>query len=229
MRTNNKITFDLNLSNTIFKASLKSLIDISKENLKLIATKNEDFIKEFIQLDTVKKSVPENYLNSKSADLANIEWLLFLNSIFIASYSYFEHHLHTLASIIEDRIIDNIKTKDLSGRGIQQYRNYLYLIGKLTSADKNADWQDIDKFQKVRNKLAHNGGIIITDPTKTKDLEKDDIFKFLSQYKVIMAGSYGRIRIRETDFIEAFSKKTGIISDNLVQEINQKYPDKKKT
>lgn len=100
----------------------------------------------------------------------------------------------------------------------------MHLIGKLTSADKNSYWQDIDKFQKVRNKLAHNGGMIISDPDKFKDLEQDELFKFLLKNKVIMAGSFGIIRIRETRFIEAFDKLTGQISDNLVEEIKEKYP-----
>jgi len=39
-----------------------------------------------------------------------------------------------------------------------------------------------------------------------------------------MAGSFGIIRIRETRFIEAFDKLTGQISDNLVEEIKEKYP-----
>jgi hypothetical protein len=212
------------LSNRIFKANLESLIGISRENLQLIAKKNEDFVKEVIEWDKNEHLVPNDYFNHKHADLANIDWLL-LNSIFIASYSYFEYHLYTLARIVEDRIPDNIKIKDLNGKGIYQYRKYLYLIGKLKSAEKDSDWQDLDKFQKTRNKLAHNGGMILTDPTKIKDLKKDELFKFLSKYKVIMAGSLGIIRIRDTEIIEAFDKLTGHISDNMVKEINEKYPD----
>ena len=225
--TKNKISYDLDLSNSIFKANLESLIGISRENVKLIAKKNDDFIKEITEWDYNEHPVPDNYFHHKGADLANIDWLL-LNSIFIASYSYFEYHLYSLARIVEDRIPDKVKIKDLNGKGIYQYRKYLHLIGKLTSAEKNSDWQNIDKFQVVRNKLAHNGGMIITDPTKTKELEKDELFKFLSKHGVVMEGSFGIIRIKDTKFIEAFDKLTGDISDNLTKEINEKYPDKRK-
>ena len=219
----NKITFILDRSSQIFKANLESLSSFAKESVESIAKKNEAFIKEIEERDFKQHPFPDNYFSLKSADLANIDWLL-LNSIFIACYSYFEHHLFSLASIVEDRIPDKIKIKDINGRGIHQYRKYLHLIGKLTSAEKNSDWQDVDLFQNVRNKLAHNGGLIITDPSKAKNLEKEEVFKFLSRFDVIMAGALGRIRIRNTVFIESFNKLASELSDKLVNEIRDKYP-----
>ncbi len=53
-KINYKITYDLDLSNKIFKANLESLIGISRENVKLIAKKNEAFIKELTEVDNNK-------------------------------------------------------------------------------------------------------------------------------------------------------------------------------
>lgn len=219
----NKISFNLNLSNLIFKANLKSLIIISKENIDSIPSKNEEFIKEIIEAENSITPLPNDYFNQKLSHIDNLAWIL-LNSIYITAYSYFERHLYSLANIVEDRTSNKIKIKDFGDNGIRQYRKYLHLIGKLKSAEQNINWQKIELFQKVRNKLTHNGGIIINDPSKTQNLEKDAIFKFLSQYNVIMAGSFGEIRIQKTFFIEAFSELTSKLSDELSKEINESYP-----
>lgn len=211
-----KISFDLDLSNKIFKSNLRSLVDISKDNIKNIASQNNYFIQELIN-KTESNSNDDWFENSSY--LANIEWLL-LNSIFISAYSFFEHHLFALTSIVENQISTKIKLNDISGKGIIKFSNYLYLVGQIKSADRSkGQWDDISQFQKARNIIVHNGGIMLSDPTKK--IESHEIFNFLKKHNVIMAGTIGHIRIREISFLEAFATITSKLSDDLTKEVSQ--------
>jgi hypothetical protein len=153
--------------------------------------------------------------------LNNIDWI-FLNSIFISSFSLFEVQLYKITNIVEYELNLNIKVKDINGKGIYQYRKYLDLVASIQIAKKNKPWLEIDKYQKVRNKLVHNGGLIITDPSKTDQLEKDEIYKFLKSKNVHVLGSLGRIRIKNLKLINDFTALTIKISDDLIEEIKSK-------
>jgi hypothetical protein len=209
--TNKKISFDLNLSNKIYKENLKSLIKSSIFNLNEIKRQNDEFIKKLHDNESDK-----DWFDT-SSHLANIDWIL-LNSIFISSFAFFEHHLFTLARIVEDKTSARITINDLSGKGIVKYCNYLFLVGNLKSANQSSKkWQEINQFQKVRNLIIHNGGMMISD--SSKKLENHECFNFLNTHKVIMAGTTGLIRIRQINFIEDFKRITTEVSDDLTSEI----------
>jgi hypothetical protein len=206
-----KLGFDLNLSNKIYKENLKSLLKSSLDSLNEIKRQNEEFIKKLIDKE------PQEDWFEKSSHLANIDWIM-LNSIFISSFAFFEHHLFSLASIVEDKTSTRITINDLSGKGIIKYCNYLFLVGNLKNANRSGkEWQEIDQFQKVRNIIIHNGGMMISDSTKKP--ENHECFNFLKQNDVVMAGTTGLIRIKQISFIEGFRDVTFKISDDLTSEI----------
>jgi hypothetical protein len=62
--------------------------------------------------------------------------------------------------------------------------------------------------------------MMISDPTKK--LENHECFKFLSRHKVIMAGSFGHIRIKDLSFISTFCELISNLSDKLTSEIDIK-------
>lgn len=209
-----KISYDLNLVNKIFKANLSSLIDVSSDSIQEQMKKHEAFIEKL-----ANSLAEENWLQ-KSSHYSNIDWIL-LNSILLSVFSLFEHHLFKLCRIVEDKLSSKIQIDDISGKGIIKFCNYLFLVGEIQSADRSyKEWQEISYFQKVRNLIAHNGGIMITDPTKK--IENHVCFNFLSRHKVIMAGSFGHIRIRDLSFIRSFCELTFSLSDKLTSEIDLK-------
>jgi len=206
-----KIGFNLTLSNKIYKANINSLIKSSFDSLNEIKRQNEEFINDLLDNES-----GENWLET-SSHLENIDWIL-LNSIYISSFAFFEHHLYSLASIVEDKTSTQIAINDLSGKGIIKYTKYLFLVGNLKNANHSSkDWQAIIQFQKVRNIIVHNGGMMISD--KTKKLENHECFGFLNKHKVVMAGTFGLIRIKDLKFIEGFKDVTCKISDDLTSEI----------
>jgi hypothetical protein len=213
-----KIYFDLELTNKIFKSNMLSLINVSKDSIKDQKKQYEIFIDKLSQ-----NEVGDDWLD-QSSHYANIEWIL-LNSIFLSSFSFFEHHIYKLCSIVEDRKNGKIKLEHISGKGITKFCNYLFLVGEIEAAKwGNSEWQNIIFFQKVRNLIAHNGGILITE--KTKKLENHECYKFLKKYDVIMLGHIGHIRMQNLDFIEAFRELTTKLSDILTKEITEKFKKK---
>lgn len=213
--TNQKISFDLELTNKIYKTNLASLISVSRDSVVAQEKDYQDLI------DEISKGRVDEGLSDKLSHYSNIDWIL-LNSILLSSFSIFEHHVFALCRIVEDRSNNRIQIEDLSGRGIFKFCNYLFLIGLIKNADKtNKAWQEIIYFQKVRNLIAHNGGIMISD--LTKKLENHECYNFLRKHNVIMAGKMGHIRIRDISFIEVFRDLTSEISDKLTNEIAENY------
>ena len=216
-----KISFDLNLTNKIYKANIKSLIDLGKDNLSRLPQQHSEFIKELQEIDYDKKD-PDGKWLIKSAHLANADWLL-LNSLFIACLAHFEHHLFALASILESRKESKIMINDITGNGIYRYRKYCDLVGEISAASENENWKEIENYQKLRNKIIHGGGIILNDPSKSKNLKNDVLYKFAKSHDAIVAGSLGRIRIINTTILGDFYKISSILSDRLTREISEKF------
>jgi hypothetical protein len=211
-----KLTFDLRLTNKIFKANLTSLINVSEDSIREQKRQYE------VLMDRLANGTEDKDWFDKGSHYANVEWIL-LNSILLSAFSFFEHRLFKLCRVVEDKSISKIQIGDISGKGIIKFCNYLFLVGEIQNADRGIkEWQEINYFQKVRNLIAHNGGIMISDPSKK--LENHECFKFLSKHHVIMAGSLGHIRIRDLDFIKTFKDLTANLSDKLTTEISTRFP-----
>ncbi len=210
-----KISFDLNLTNKIFKSNLLSLINVSKDSIEEQRKQYE------VLIEKLSSDNGDADWFDKSSHYANIDWIL-LNSILLSSFSFFEHHVFKLCRIVEDRVNSKIQVDDISGKGIYKFCKYLFLVGDIQCANKaNNEWQEIILFQKVRNLIAHNGGIMLADPTKK--LENHECYNFLKKHDVIMAGSLGHIRIRNLTFVDTFRELTTKLSDSLTAEITAKF------
>ncbi len=210
-----KISFNLPLVKKLFKANLNSLVNVSADSLQ---AQQEQYIE---LLESIKREEGKtDDLFEKSAHYANIDWI-FLNSILLSAYSFFEHHLLKLSRIVEKEFKPKIQIEHLSGNGIIKFCSYLFLVGDIQSADRSLkEWQEINHFQKIRNLIAHNGGMMLNDPMKK--LEKHECYQFLSKHKVIMAGSLGHIRIRDLNFIRRFCDLVIVLSEKLIVEIEEK-------
>lgn len=215
-----KISFDLDLSNSVFKANLESLLDISTKNVSLIKNLNDEFIDDLINKNIDYED--ENELFKKSSHLSNADWIL-LNSIFLSMNSLFEFHLFALARIVEDRNESRVKIDNLKGNGFRKYTDYLFRVGHIEKANRSmTEWGKVNKYHKARNYIAHHNGILISDPSNR--LKDHDLYKFLKLNEVNLAGTLGQIRIIKTTVLENFTKLTSFLSDELTKEISTKYP-----
>lgn len=209
-----KISYDLPLVKTLFKANLNSLVYVSADSLQAQQTQ----YKALLESIKTKEDKAHDWFE-KGAHYANIDWI-FLNSIVLSAYSFFEHHLLKLCSIVEKELQPKIKIEHISGNGVIKFCSYLFLVGNIQSANRSLkEWQEINYFQKIRNLIAHNGGMMLNDPTKK--LEMHECYQFLSKHKVIMAGSVGHIRIRDLNFIKTFCELVIVLSEKLIAEIEE--------
>lgn len=202
-------------SNTVFYENLKSLIRLANESLRFYSNSNNEF-----QDNLLNKNYKE-YDIYESSHLQNADWIL-LNSIFTSMFSHLEYKLYLFCKAIEKSECFKIRIDNLNGSTLEKYFNYLNLIANIESATrKEKKYQTLTLFQKTRNKIVHNGGMIITN--KTEKLETHELYKFLQDKKVVIAGKSGIIRIINIDFLEDFSLLCRQVCDEIGDEINKKF------
>lgn len=204
----------MSYSNNIFKQNLFSLVVVSADSIAQQKVKSEIF------LEALADGLHDADWLDESSHYANVEWIL-LNSIFISAYAFFEHHLLNLSSVIEEKSDNKIKLNNISGKGVFKYRDYLFLVGGFQAADpKREEWLAVDNFNKIRNLIVHNGGIMLKDTSQK--LEQHQCYSFLKKHNVSMAGLLGHIRIRQIEFIQSFIDAAILISGNIISEINSR-------
>lgn len=215
IKGDNEIESNINFVTTIYERNNSTLLKISKQNILSNKQTFDIFLKKIIEKNP---KTPYNDL-SKLPELMNIDWI-FLNSIYLSLFTNFENLISKLASIVEDKTQSEKKIQNIKGHGyIDRYRKYMELVGNLNSAKKNKNWNEIDSFKLVRNKITHNGGYLITNPQST--LANHPKFNFLIENKVLLAGSLGHIRIRETFFLEKLASLTSKLSRELREDIDK--------
>ncbi len=203
-------------SNTVFYENLKSLIRLANESLQFSQMQNNEFHEKLL-----KKNYKE-YDIYESSHLQNADWIL-LNSIFTSMFSHLEYKLYLFCKAIEKSNYFKIKIDNLNGSTLEKYFNYLNLVANIESATrKQKNYQNLTLFQKVRNKIVHNGGMILTN--KKENLETHELYKFLQDKKVVIAGRSGIIRIINIDFLEDFSLLCRQVCDEIGDEIDKKFP-----
>lgn len=211
-----KRPYDITLVNSLYRSGNDILIRLAKRN---VANNQVEFDK---YIETLIQTKGLNANNDLFSELCNIDWI-FLNSVFIALFSNFENLISKLAQVVASDCDSNITINDIKGKGyIDQYRKYMFLVGKIKSAETNSLWSELDIYKLVRNKLAHEDGHLIRNLSTKLESRKE--FKYLIENKVILAGPLGHIRIRETYFLERFCNLTNGLLDNLLQDIETKNP-----
>lgn len=205
---------DLLLIHRIFEANNKSYLKVSKDYLKFHSSQ---FIENYQRPIKNKKLYFEN-----SSHHANAEWLLF-NSIYISLFALFENQLFHLVKTIEKKGVSNIKLSHLKGNGINLFFTYFELVGEILVIDRRSkDWQKLNLFIEIRNRLVHVGGVI---ESKEQRLESTNLFKLLTSHKVKVTGrgNSGQIRIRELAILKSFSDFSISISKKLTKVVDKKF------
>jgi hypothetical protein len=89
------------------------------------------------------------------------------NSVFLQVYFTFEDTLFQYCKVLESVSQSKIKLKDLTGQGIEKYKNYLSKVFNLEYVFSSNNWSLINCYNQIRNVFVHNGGII-PEPNKVK-------------------------------------------------------------
>lgn len=93
---------------------------------------------------------------------------LYYNSIFISIYSFLERKMLQLCKFAEPNY--SIKINDLSGEGVVKFEAYLKKVVGIDMQKLNTEWEQIKKFNILRNHLVHSvlPEVVISENTKKK-------------------------------------------------------------
>ncbi|WP_291136540.1 hypothetical protein [Flavobacterium sp. UBA7663] len=120
-----------------------------------------------------------------------------LESVFLSSYSLFEHFFKTFALSYKNYYNLKLDIDDLSGNNyINKTKLYLEKVIVLDLSSLNSLWNKITKYQKIRNKIVHsNSRFNKSDKETIKELNKMD---------GIEINTYGLITMTDKKFILNF-------------------------
>lgn len=223
MMKGNGFKYNVEAINYRFKKDLNLLIKIYGEaeqlaNSKAKETKNEieKINKKYIADINSPLTLEEQKIHEDFIDYGLHFNYITLHSLFITAYSFFENHLYEVSKKVEAYSLSKMKIEDMRKykSKVDKPRKYLSCVCKLeTAKSDNNQWQEIIKFQKVRNLIVHNGNKF--DDT---DAKKKELILFLKPYNVYMPREYS-FHIKNSKFLNDFVKITTKYSDDIVTEI----------
>lgn len=126
---------------------------------------------------------------------------LYYHSLFISLYSFLERKMYQLCRIPESQ--QNIKTKDISGEGVIKYRTYLQKVLMLDFTKLNEEWENIKKYNKLRNRLVHSPTNMIA---KGNDQKLISTFQAIENLTIYDKGDYIEFEIADKQLLIKFCK-----------------------
>jgi len=91
---------------------------------------------------------------------------LLFSSFVISWYSFMEYELTSICKMLDLRISVSIKDDTRYGEGIKRAYKFLDEAGGYKIDNKH--WQELDKIRSIRNKLVHEGGILLPKPVERR-------------------------------------------------------------
>lgn len=136
--------------------------------------KNEEF------LEKATREEIEQLFDYIEHEISRSTYHLYFRSMFISMYSFLERKTYQLCKLGEHS--QTLKIKDLSGEGVNRCYRYLKKVLNVDMALLNSQWQEIKKYNLLRNELVHNPTSIIED-TK-ENATKIQILKSIKELSV---------------------------------------------
>lgn len=224
-----KVISEIDLSLSIYKSSLDSLVSIYRDSENTRAIKINEIhgiIEKWSKGNKGKAEsdhvpVCENTFNDLNHCEYHIDYLL-MNSLFLSAFSMFESHLKRMTDVFSFTEKYVIKPSDIRGSGeIDTFRKYMNLVVKLDSASSDKhQWKEILSFKAVRNAVVHNSSIL--NKTKKANLDKVVGYDLLKKYDIWFRGEHLYFRLRNIDFLIAFIEATTNFSSEILNEYRMK-------
>ena len=82
---------------------------------------------------------------------------LLRSSLFISAYSFLEQRLLDLCLHYQGKRDDQVLLEDLADNGIAKCKTYLKKVVRADFPESSHEWQQILKYNKLRNQLVHGG------------------------------------------------------------------------
>ncbi len=197
----------VNITVRAYEKELKTNKDSIKERYKSDLKKVEEGYNELISLGTEKWQAYEES-NWKLLDdyIIDEEWkemefhdLLvqtLLNSSLISTISIIEYNLKKICELIKDENSYNISIEDFqhSNNYIGSSKKYLTKVAEIDFKNLIAEFDEIERYRFIRNKIIHNLGKI---PKK----EYKNIETLIAKHKKVSINSRGVVLINNPKFV----------------------------
>jgi hypothetical protein len=105
---------------------------------------------------------------------------MLLHSTFITSFSIFESLFIEICNQIQKRIASKIVLSDLNDKGIERCKKYIVKVVGIDLSEYNTLWNDIAKFNKIRNLIVHNAAKI--DNGGNTKIRKHEMFAYIESH-----------------------------------------------
>jgi hypothetical protein len=125
---------------------------------------------------------------------------LFYNSLFISAYSLLEKKMSQLCKVAGKRY--TLQARDISGEGIFRYRTYLEKVVGIDFTNLKTEWDQITRYNKLRNHLVHSPTITIVNVGDSKG--KIEILKGIREITIIDKGDLVEFEIGDKKFLIHF-------------------------
>lgn len=99
---------------------------------------------------------------------------IFTKSAIVSIYTYLEFLLDDFCKKVHKHEEMKISPKDFSGSGIFRSKLYLSKVVFINFDKVNSEWEEIIKFNEIRNFLVHSNGVASSSEAKTKILKTID-------------------------------------------------------
>lgn len=139
-------------------------------------------------IDTLDKNIGKEIdikiYSNKGVSATHISWEnIIWSSLFLSIYSSFESKLNQICLIVMEKDKIELSPKDLRDSGLTRARKYLYNVAKYKLPIPENKWKLSEKYNKVRNTLAHNEGRLDKHDNK-KDKDFHNFIKSNSNLKI---------------------------------------------
>jgi len=130
--------------------------------------------------------------------------VLFMNSTALSLYSFFEFNLKSLCHTLYVQKKYSKNPDKLTGNNyIEKSKRYLKLYAGIDLTDIEKLWQEITKFQKIRNCIVHNNSNIIKN--KGQKIEKQPLYQIIKKNKNLeLNKEKGTFIIKDDQFLLDF-------------------------
>jgi len=194
----NKSAFTKRAFHSLINSKLYDLEEYAQRLGGLLKNELKGFTS-FVEKEAAKLDEPEkerlydlysdDYWKLKDV-FPNIVWC----SLFITCYSLLEHELSRICESMRSLKECPLKPSDLKDRGIFQSKAYLKKVIGIQFPDNTRYWQEICFYNRIRNRIIHEGG-------RVYDSENDSKLRAeIDRTSSINLDDYGRILL-SCDFV----------------------------
>lgn len=205
---------------SMINSKISSMIEKFSKTFEEVEEESTEDIEIIEDLGTVQ--IPDDLANVLFDLSENLKNQVFYNSVSISIYSFLEFSMIEYCRLIDNYIVGGKPFKEYRNQGLEKAKEYLKDNFEIDFGTI-ANWDDISKFQKIRNLIVHNDANIYKD--YDNPLEEQPDYPVLSQMsESINITSSGTFFIKSFEYINT----TLTQSEEMIESIISRTKDEVK-